>query len=125
MSKDKFYLLVVGSRTFLDYDLLCRKIRHLTANYSDVCIVSGGCYGADYLAKLYAENNNLEYVEFTAQWSEYGKRAGYIRNEQMHKFISQFENRGCVMFWDGKSAGTKQSIALAERYNNQLRIIYI
>ena len=125
MSKDKFYLLVVGSRTFTDYGLLCEKIKYLTANYSDVCIVSGGANGADYLAKKYAEDNGLVYIEFNAQWDVFGKSAGYIRNEKMHEFISRFKNRGCVMFWDGKSAGTKQSIELAKRYNNQLRIIYI
>ena len=90
-----------------------------------MCIVSGGANGADYLAKKYAADNGLVYIEVNAQWDVFGKSAGYIRNEKIHEFISRFENRGCVMFWDGKSAGTKHSIELAKKYNNQLKIIYI
>lgn len=121
---EKFYLLVAGTRTFYDYDLLSKEIKRLTARYGDnICIVSGGARGADTLAERYAKDNGLEFVEFKAEWDKYGKSAGFIRNEKMHQFISGFKNRGCVLFWDGKSKGTKYNIELSRKYNNQLRIV--
>lgn len=122
--KNKFYLLVAGTRTFNDYDLLFSEIKRLTSRYNnDICIVSGGARGADALAKRYAEDNGLEYIEFKAEWDKYGKSAGPIRNKKMHEFISKFDVRGCVLFWDGKSKGTQYNIELSKKYNNPLRVI--
>lgn len=121
---DKFFLLVAGTRTFDDYELLSRKILQLTTKYkNNICIVSGGAKGADTLAEKYAKDHNLEFFKFPAQWDKYGKSAGFIRNEEMHQFIAQHEHRGCVLFWDGKSKGTKHNIGLSRIYKNQLRII--
>ena len=41
----------------------------------------------------------------------------------MFEYASQFQNRGCVVFWGGKSKGTKNDIELAEKYNVPLRIV--
>lgn len=121
---DKFYLLVAGTRTFDDYELLSKKIQQLTIRYgNNICIVSGGAKGADTLAERYAKEHGLEFVKFTAKWNEYGKKAGFIRNEEMHDYISKYEHRGCVLFWDGKSKGTKHNIGLSKIYKNQLRIV--
>lgn len=121
---DKFFLLVAGTRTFDDYELLSKKIKQLTTKYgNNICIVSGGAKGADTLAERYAKEHGLEFIKFPAKWDEYGNKAGFIRNEKMHNYISQHEHRGCVLFWDGKSKGTKHSIALSKKYENQLRII--
>ena len=61
---------------------------------------------------------------FPADW-KIGPSAGYRRNEKMHEYISRFEYRECIAFWDGKSKGTAHSFTLAERYGNPLRIIRI
>lgn len=122
----KFYLLVVGSRTFNDYSLLKEHIDFsLQKRQESIVIVSGGAKGADLLAKRYAEERGYEYVEFLADWELHGKSAGYIRNDQMHKFISQFDNRGVIAFWDGKSKGTEHNFSLAEKYNNRLILIQV
>ena len=93
--KHYFYLLVAGSRNFDNYDLLEETIDYsLRYRTEPICIVSGGARGADTLAKQYAINRGFSYMEFPADWNKYGKSAGYIRNEEMHKFIAQFENRG-------------------------------
>lgn len=117
-----FYVLIVGSRSFDDFDLLVAKCDKLLANHQEVTVVSGGARGADTLAKRYARLRNLGYVEFRAEWS-LGKSAGYRRNEQMHAFISQFEHRGVIAFWDGSSKGTAHSFKLAQQYNNPLRLV--
>ena len=121
----KFYCLVVGSRTFNNYELLKEKLDKLLVNYTDVCIVSGGANGADALAERYANEKGYELKVFKADWDNKGKCAGYVRNAQMHKYISKFQNRGVVAFWNGNSKGTEHSFKLAEQYNNPIRIIRI
>ena len=53
-------------------------------------IVSGGAHGADAMAERYAKERGYHLVVFEAEWERLGKKAGPARNEQMHKFISQF-----------------------------------
>ena len=126
MIADCFYVIVAGSRTFEDYDLLCDKLNLMLRNYgNNVFIVSGGARGADTLAIRYAKEKGLPYKEFHADWKRYGKSAGYIRNSEMHKFISDKPNRGVILFWDGESKGTKQNIPLAEKYNTPYRVVNI
>ena len=117
-----FRLLVCGSRDFEDYDLLKSKLDHYLSRHRLVEIVSGGCKGADKLAERYAKEKGFAFREFPANWNKYKRAAGPIRNEEMHKYISQFENRGVVAFWNGQSAGTRGNFELAHKYNNPLRI---
>jgi hypothetical protein len=109
---------VIGSRTFDDYRKLkaiCRKL--ITPKDT---IISGGASGADSLAKLYAQENQINYLEFPADWNLYGKRAGFLRNitiiEHSHMIIA---------FWDGISKGTEHSINLAKKQKKPTFIIYI
>lgn len=118
-----FYCLVVGSREFADYDKLEDALDKLLRNQKEVTIISGGARGADALAEKYAADRGYSCMVFKADWKQYGKAAGIIRNEQMHKFIAQHEKRGCVAFWDGRSKGTYSNFDLANKYNNPLRIV--
>ncbi len=81
---ETFYCLIVGSRSFSDYELFVAKCDLLLRNWGSVVIVSGGARGADALAKRYAVDRGYCYMEFPADWDTYGRRAGYIRNRAMH-----------------------------------------
>ena len=118
-----FYALIVGSRTFNDYSLLIKECDYYLSNYTDIVIVSGGAKGADTLAKRYAQDKGYEYIEFPAEWEKYGKSAGYIRNDEMHRFIADMSNRGVIAFWDCKSKGTAHNFELARKYGNPIRIV--
>lgn len=120
-----FHCLVVGSRSFNDYELMRKTLDKLLSNHRDIEIVSGGALGADTLAERYAKEKGYELRVFKADWNKYGKIAGIIRNDEMQKYISQFEHRGCVAFWDGQSRGTQSNFTMAEKYGNPLRIIRI
>lgn len=122
---DKFYLLIAGSRNFNNYFLLKEKCNYLLQNKRDkeIHIVSGGAKGADTLAEQYAKEMNYQIHIFPAKWDMYGKSAGYRRNSEMHYFISQFPDRGCVCFWDGESKGTQHNFKLCEDYHTALRVI--
>ncbi len=118
-----FFCLVVGTRTFNNYELLKTKLDKILGRCSDIVIVSGGASGADTLAERYAKEKGYKLIVFNADWNKYGKAAGPIRNEEMHKFISKFAKRGVVAFWDQKSKGTQTNFPLSNKYNNPLRII--
>ena len=120
-----FHCLIVGSRGYTDYASFKAKCDALLAGKTDIEIVSGGCSGTDVLAERYAHSNGYPLQIFPADWSRYGKRAGYVRNREMHAYISTFPERGVIAFWDGHSKGTAQSFALAKELDNPIRIIRI
>lgn len=70
---ETFYCLIVGSRSFSDYELFVAKCDLLLRNWGSVVIVSGGARGADALAKRYAVDRGYCYMEFSADWDTYGK----------------------------------------------------
>lgn len=124
--KPVFALLVVGSRSITDYGFIKEKLGHLIGPIRDKYrfqVVSGGANGVDRLAEKYAKENGFEMHIVPAEWDKYGKRAGYIRNDAMHRYISGYSHRGVVAFWDGKSKGTLHSLELAKKYGNSLRLI--
>ena len=125
--KPSFYCLIAGTRTYDDYDKFNPQVNYFLQNHplSDVVIISGGATGVDAMAKKYAREHGCDYKEFPAEWSVFGKRAGYLRNRKMHEYISHFPKRGVLLFWDGKSKGTAQSIGLAESFRNPVRIVQI
>ena len=118
-----FYCLVVGSRSFTDYELLVRTLDKLLINQKEVTIISGGAKGTDTLAEQYAVSKGYDCIVFNADWSRYGKSAGIIRNEQMHNYIAQYKYRGCVAFWDGQSKGSKHMYDLALKEGIPTRIV--
>ncbi len=117
-----FFCLVVGSRSFNNYGLLKEKLDFFLSSHKNITIVSGGAKGADSLAEKYAKEKRYNLCVFPADW-DLGKKAGPIRNEEMHRFIANFEHRGCVAFWDGESRGTQHNFALAEKYKTPLKIV--
>jgi hypothetical protein len=118
-----FACLIAGSRTFNDAELLEKTMDRLLTNKQKVLIISGGARGADTLAENYAKKRGYKTLIMPAEWDKYGKSAGYKRNAKMHEALSYFEDRACVLFWDGKSKGTQHNIPLAKKYNTQIRII--
>ena len=113
-----FKVIVAGGREFNDYQLLKNKLDQLLQNKNNVEIVCGKARGADTLGETYAKEMGYSVKEFPAQWNEFGKRAGYIRNEEMAKYAD-----ACVAFWDGESKGTKHMIDLANKHKIEVRVI--
>jgi len=114
-------LAIAGSRTFEDYNVLSTWVESIF--YMNHCdsktIVSGGARGADFLAKRYAENHGLPYIEYLAAWGKYGKSAGFIRNQTVIDSCDML-----LVFWDGTSRGTADTIAKAKKAKKPTFIIY-
>ena len=126
MQKKDAYLMIVGSRTITDFLFVRNYMNNLIRERFRGCsitVVSGGAKGVDSLAERWADENCYNKVVIRADWDKYGKRAGYLRNEEMHKFIADKENRLIVAFWDGESKGTAQNFGLAKQYGNEIIIV--
>lgn len=105
---------IIGGRDFNDYNLMLEVLENVAFSV----VISGGAKGADALAKEYALDHNLEYIEYLADWNAYGKRAGMMRNIDIINACDFV-----IAFWDGNSPGTKNSIELAKRQNKPVTIV--
>lgn len=129
-SLNEIRIIVAGTRTFSDYELLRSKlddfVSKLKQKHPDkqVVIITGAAKGADKLGSLYARNHNIPLKEFPADWNTYGRAAGPIRNQQMSDYALH-EVPVLIVFWDGESRGTKNMINIAKRHNVQTEIVYI
>jgi hypothetical protein len=78
-------------------------------------LIEGGARGADSLAHKWASRNKVPTHTFRANWEEYGKRAGFIRNQQM--LDEGKPNVVLAFFTDihNKSKGTLGMIKIAQK----------
>lgn len=116
-----FKLIIAGGRDFRDYNLLCDKCDRLLAhkrNTHNIVIVSGTARGADQLGERYAVEKGYPILRYPANWDRDGNAAGPIRNKHMAESADAL-----VAFWNGKSRGTANMIALARKRNIQIRIV--
>lgn len=74
-------VIIAGSRDVNDYWLLEQTIRESGFEISSV--VSGGAAGVDALGERYAKMHNVTVDVYPADWREFGKAAGPIRNQKM------------------------------------------
>ena len=70
------------------------------------------------MGEWYANENHLKLEQYPAMWDLFGKKAGYMRNEEMAKIAD-----ASIIFWDGKSKGSKHMIEISKKYNLKLRIV--
>ena len=121
----KYNIIIAGSRDFTNYSIVKLSLKHflLSKQTSEKpTIICGMARGADMLGYRLAKEFKLPLKEFPANWNQFGKRAGYIRNEQMAKYAQEHGNGVLFAFWDGKSKGTKWMIQLAKKYNLEVYI---
>jgi len=121
-------VLVCGSRDWIDRKLIEKTL--LDFHFSEMksfedggkidTIISGEAQGADLLAKGIAHHHKFKYIGFPALWNQYGKRAGYVRNQQM---LDEGNPDIVFAFWDGQSRGTKMMIDLAKKAGVPVKVI--
>ena len=112
-------IVIAGTRTFNDYDLLSAWVDAMQIFYQNIRIVSGGAKGADALAERYAKERGIPINIINADWDSHGKSAGPKRNREMAKDADVL-----VAFWDGQSRGTANMIAEATKKNAQVHVVY-
>tara|TARA_R110002096_G_scaffold338000_1_gene531284 strand:+ start:333 stop:683 length:351 start_codon:yes stop_codon:yes gene_type:complete len=113
-------LIIAGSRNFTDYQKLKTECSQFLQEHKNIEIVSGGHYkGADRLGIQYAKEKGFNLIKFPAEWNKLGKAAGPIRNKEMANYADAL-----IVFWDGKSSGTKNMIQLAKQKGIIIKIIH-
>ena len=113
-----FRVIIAGSRSFDDIELMVEKMDYLLENKDDVEVVCGCARGADELGYRYAILRGYNIKEFPADWNRYGKSAGYIRNSEMAKYAD-----AAVVFWDGQSKGSKHMIDLMKSEKKPVKVV--
>ena len=121
-------IAVVGSRE--PSELTFEQIGHIMSvelfylggqqNPPRPLIISGGAKGIDTLAIKVAKELYLQTQEYPADWEGLGKKAGFVRNEDMVTAADMV-----IAYWNGTSKGTKHSIDLALRKGKELRVHFI
>lgn len=85
---------------------------------TDIVIISGMAKGADTCAVNWAVINWCHVDEYRAEWDKYGKRAGYIRNQQM---LDEGKPDLVVAFPGGR--GTAMMVDIARKAGVEVREI--
>ncbi len=110
-------LAIIGSRSFDDYELLCRMV---SEHYPQVSlIISGGARGADELARRFALGHGIDIREYLPEWKQHGRPAGQIRN----RFIID-DADAVLAFWDGRSKGTRGGLEYARKQGKGVLLIH-
>jgi hypothetical protein len=100
-------VIIAGSRGITDFATVCDAVPR--SGFPITRVVSGMAQGVDTLAIRYGTENGLPCDRFPAEWSKWGRSAGYRRNVQMAQNAD-----GLIAVWDGKSPGTKHMIDVAK-----------
>lgn len=107
-----FRVLITGSRSWGDYLTMMEAIFKLQDEHGEILIVHGDCpKGADHLASEIATRNSIPQERHPADWSTYGKRAGFVRNEQMVSLGADC----CLAFIKDGSSGATMTAKLAAK----------
>ena len=119
-------VIIAGSRDFNDFDLLDVKVTEILRDRDEqeIEIISGTARGADTLGEQYALKYGYKLVRYPADWNNYGRRAGYLRNANMARYAIMDSSLGILIaFWDGISRGTKSMIDLATQYGLEVYVV--
>lgn len=90
--------IIAGSRQIEDTEALEQTIKE--AGWDIEEIVSGTCRGVDVMGENWGKTNGLAVKQFPADWLQYGRTAGELRNRDMANYAD-----GLILLWDGKSPG--------------------
>lgn len=135
MITNSFKVIVAGSRYYTDYSFVKRKLDIILSNKKNIEIVSGACStgkvtylrpdgtsvcGADGLGERYAAGKGYAVAYFPANWSDLGKRAGHVRNEEMAVYAAP--DGGAVIFRLNMSPGSTSMANYADQYKLKLKV---
>ena len=118
---DDYRVIIAGSRSFSNYELLrkhCLFLLQEKMRTHRVIIVSGHAHGADTLGERFAKEQGLTVELHPAKWKALGKAAGIIRNAEMAR-----ASDALIAFWDGKSRGTAHMINFARRRGLEVSVV--
>ena len=112
-------ILCCGDRNWSD----CYKVREALKEYEhDTIVIHGCCRGADEISGKTAKLFGWEVIEFPADWKQYGRSAGPIRNRKM---LVEGKPDLVIAFHSNieRSKGTANMLAQAKKANIPYKVI--
>ena len=109
-------LIIAGSHSFRDYQLLCQTLAPDKSRITQV--LTGGARGAAQLGYRWAWKHQVKHQLFRADWERFGKSAGVRRNHQMAQAGDML-----LAFWDGQSPGTRHMITCMQQRGKPVVVI--
>lgn len=108
-------ILVTGSRDWTDARLIQQEIFRVLyetkTTYNSAALIHGACpTGADAIADQSGRDTGMHVVRVPADWSRWGRKAGYVRNAEM----VELEPDICLAFIRNGSRGASITAQLAE-----------
>jgi YspA, cpYpsA-related SLOG family len=108
-------VIICGSRGWSDRQRIEERLFYLPP---DAVIVHGAARGVDRIAHQEAEKAGFLLEPHPAEWERYGKRAGFIRNEEMANLGADL----LIAFWDGRSRGTLDMMERCAKYGIPIEV---
>ena len=112
-------IIIAGSRDVTKYSDVFQAVYESSWIDKITEVVSGRARGVDKLGEEFAKDREIPVALFPADWNTYGKRAGYLRNEDMAHYADAL-----IAVWDGKSKGTRHMIDFMKMLNKPVYIYY-
>ncbi len=110
--------IIAGSRS-ATYNDVEQALNACDFTKSISAVISGTVNGADYFGEQWAIRNSIPIFRFPANWSQYGKSAGGIRNWEMAENADAL-----IAIWDSASKGTKHMITCDKAKNLLIFVFY-
>jgi hypothetical protein len=132
MAKKKFRVIIAGSRSITNYQIVCRAIKESGWEEDITEVVSGKAKGVDKLGEDWAKAHNIPVKPFPAEWSkldepdaiirenEYGKydaKAGIRRNEKMAEYADAL-----IAVIKDESSGTTHMIETMQKLDKKVSV---
>lgn len=108
-------LAVIGTKKFTDFNFLSTILKTIP---NIELIISGGALGTDTLAKQFAIQNKIEFLEFPPDYKKFGDKAKHIRDKLIVEKCDEL-----ITFWDGECEGTKYTMDYAKQLGKPVKII--
>jgi YspA, cpYpsA-related SLOG family len=107
--KDRYRVLVCGGRNYADAPKVWAILDSIHEEHGITSVFHGAATGADEYAGRWANEHGIHCIPVPADWEQYGRAAGPMRNRQMLAWDPDL-----VIAFPGGS-GTAHMIALAKR----------
>ncbi len=99
-----------------------KMLNTVMTRYEKMFVVTGDNRGADTLATDWSLAHDIDVRRYEANWDDNGKRAGFLRNENMFSYVGLHKHKGCILFWDGTDNLTRNLIWLGDMYRVPIRV---
>lgn len=118
---DDFYVIVAGSSSFRNYELLKEKCDYYLSEKmktNNVVILSGTSNNTKEMITRYCVENGIVSEPFEADWHIYDKDASRICSAKMIE-----KANAVIAFWDGRSTYTKMLIDMAKEKHIKTAVV--